>query len=111
MILVLAVTLPGCDAGKPSSLGEILAPGEAKGFNILLVTIDTARRDRFGCYGYTGAQTATVDSLAAIGMRFDDAVASTPLTLPSHATLLTGTYPPVHGARDNGSFALGLELT
>jgi arylsulfatase A-like enzyme len=76
--------------------------GDAAGYNILLVTLDTVRRDRLGCYGDRDASTPTLDRLAAGGVRFDDAVTSVPLTLPSHATILTGRYPPNHGARANG---------
>jgi len=55
-----------------------------------------------GAYGYARARTPVLDALAAGGVRFDRAYAAAPITLPSHATLLTGRYPPGHGARDNG---------
>jgi arylsulfatase A-like enzyme len=55
------------------------------------------------------AQTPTLDGLAAGGIRFDDAITSVPITLPSHATILTGLYPPSHGVRDNGKYALADE--
>src|SRR5262249_58082542 len=70
--------------------------------NLLLVTIDTLRADHVGAYGYARARTPTLDALAAGGVRFDRAYAAAPITLPSHATLLTGRYPQGHGARDNG---------
>jgi arylsulfatase A-like enzyme len=81
----------------------------ASGYNVLLVTLDTTRRDRIGCYGCAWARTPTLDSLAAGGVLFDDAITSVPLTLPSHATLLTGLYPPRHGIRDNGRQGLAPE--
>lgn len=81
----------------------------ASGYNVLLVTLDTTRRDRIGCYGYARGRTPAIDSLAARGALFEDAVTSVPLTLPSHATLLTGVYPPRHGIRDNGRHALAAE--
>ncbi len=74
--------------------------------DILLVTFDTTRADRIGCYGYEGAQTPTLDALAARGVLFEQAVSVAPVTLPSHATILTGLYPPAHGVRDNGAFRL-----
>ena len=74
----------------------------ARAHNLLLITIDTLRADHVGAYGYTRARTPTLDALAAAGVRFDRAYAAAPITLPSHATLLTGRYPPGHGARDNG---------
>src|SRR3954470_12725296 len=70
--------------------------------NLLLVTIDTLRADHVGAYGYARARTPALDALAAGGVRFERAYAAAPITLPSHATLLTGRYPPGHGARDNG---------
>jgi arylsulfatase A-like enzyme len=70
--------------------------------NLLLITIDTLRADHVGAYGYAAAPTSALDALAARGVRFDSAFAPAPITLPSHASLLTGRYPPGHGARDNG---------
>src|SRR5262249_36102641 len=87
-----------------SVFGCARAPGPvpARAHNLLLITIDTLRADHVGAYGYTRARTPTLDGLAAVGARFDRAYAAAPITLPSHATLLTGRYPPGHGARDNG---------
>ncbi len=78
--------------------------------DVLFVTIDTLRADHVGAYGADFARTPTLDSLAAAGVRFETAIAATPITLPSHATLLTGTRPPRHGVRHNGTFKLGEEL-
>ncbi len=72
----------------------------------MLITIDTLRPDHLGCYGYKSIQTPNLDALAARGARFAQAVAAVPLTLPSHASILTGTYPAVHGVRDMGGFVL-----
>ncbi|MBN2054380.1 sulfatase [bacterium] len=80
--------------------------GEAAGFDVLLITLDTVRANRLGCYGYPSAATGSVDSLCNPGVRFDSAFSSVPLTLPSHATILTGRYPMEHGVRDNGLFKL-----
>jgi arylsulfatase A-like enzyme/Tfp pilus assembly protein PilF len=71
--------------------------------NLLLITIDTLRADRVGAYGYKAARTPGIDALAARGARFDSAFSSAPITLTSHATIMTGRYPPGHGARHNGS--------
>lgn len=75
-------------------------------YNVLLVTIDTLRADRLGCYGYAGAATPVLDALAARGVRFATAIAHVPLTTPSHASILTGLTPLRHGVRDNGDFVL-----
>ena len=75
-------------------------------WNILLLTVDTTRADRLGCYGYAAAKTPHIDSLAACGVRFANAYSPVPLTLPSHASILTGKYPFAHGVRNNGSYKL-----
>jgi arylsulfatase A-like enzyme/tetratricopeptide (TPR) repeat protein len=74
--------------------------------NLLLVTIDTLRADRVGAYGYALASTPTLDGIARRGVRFAKADSAVPLTGPSHSTILTGQYPPVHGVRDNVVFTL-----
>ena len=71
------------------------------GTNVLFITLDTTRADRLGCYGYKKAGTPTLDALAVRAMVFDDAQAPVPLTLPSHATMMTGRYPREHGLRVN----------
>ncbi len=73
--------------------------------NVLLVTIDTLRADALGSYGGRAA-TPALDRLAAGGVRFDFAHAHAVLTLPSHASILTGTYPYQHGIRDNSGYRL-----
>jgi arylsulfatase A-like enzyme/thioredoxin-like negative regulator of GroEL len=70
--------------------------------NLLVVTIDTLRADRVGAYGYARARTPAMDGLASQGVRFTQAFATAPITLTSHASLMTGRYPPGHGARHNG---------
>jgi choline-sulfatase len=77
-------------------------PATPRARNLVLITIDTLRADRVGAYGYGRARTPRLDALAASGVVFEHAYAAAPVTLPSHATILTGLYPPGHGARDNG---------
>ncbi|MCG8591672.1 MAG: sulfatase-like hydrolase/transferase, partial [Proteobacteria bacterium] len=77
---------------------------------MLLVTIDTLRADHVGAYGAERAHTPTLDALAEAGVRFEHAVSPAPITLPSHATLLTGLDPYEHGVHHNGIFALGPEF-
>lgn len=85
---------------------KALPAGALRGYSVLLVTIDTLRVDRVGAYGHTGRLTPTVDRLASEGVRFTSARAHVPLTLPSHASLMTGMIPPRHGVRDNGTYRL-----
>ncbi|MGD8827029.1 MAG: sulfatase-like hydrolase/transferase [Myxococcales bacterium] len=72
--------------------------------DIVLITVDTLRADRVGCYGYEPARTPSMDRLASEGVRVEHAIAPAPLTLPSHTSILTGLEPPAHGVRDNGTF-------
>jgi choline-sulfatase len=69
---------------------------------VVLVTIDTLRADHVGAYGYGSARTHTLDGVSRDGVRFEHALATAPITLTSHASLMTGRYPPGHGARHNG---------
>jgi arylsulfatase A-like enzyme/Tfp pilus assembly protein PilF len=73
--------------------------------NVLLVTIDTLRGDALGCYGGP-ARTPNIDRVAAAGIRFSFAHSQAVVTLPSHASILTGTYPFQHGYRENSGYRL-----
>jgi arylsulfatase A-like enzyme len=79
--------------------------------NILLVTIDTFRADHLHAAGYARKTTPVIDSLAAAGALFTQAISPAPQTAPSHASMLTGAYPPAHTVRSNGIFALPEEAT
>jgi arylsulfatase A-like enzyme len=83
-----------------------LPAGVLRGANVLLVTIDTLRADHVGAYGREGSLTPTIDSLSKDGLRFARVYAHVPMTLPSHASILTGAYPTRTGVRDNGAFRL-----
>jgi arylsulfatase A-like enzyme/Flp pilus assembly protein TadD len=78
--------------------------------NVLLITLDTTRADRLGCYGYPKAKTPNLDYLASNGVRFSHAYSPVPLTCPSHCSILTGTYPLYHQVRNNGTYYLAPEL-
>ncbi len=77
--------------------------------NLLLITVDTFRGDYLGANGASQNVTPNLDRLAAGGANFTRARASVPLTLPSHASILTGNYPHTHGLRDNAAGALTAE--
>ena len=120
----LLLCLSGCRHHEPESAAA--TPRDA---NVLLITLDTTRADHLSCYaaalgvspgsaksaglkpGVTSgrkgyALTPNLDALAARGVLFLHATAQVPLTLPSHACIMTGSYPPVHGLRDMGGFVL-----
>ncbi len=73
--------------------------------NVLLISVDTLRADYLGAYG-GAVPTPSFDALAKEGVLFEKTVSHAPITLPSHASILTGSYPIAHGVRDNGSFRL-----
>lgn len=84
---------------------------ETGNWNVLLITLDTTRADRLGCYGYRAGWTPSLDELAAAGTRFQNAYCQVPLTLPSHASILTGLNPCRHGVHNNGNYSLPPEFT
>jgi choline-sulfatase len=89
-------------AVSPATRGAgFAADASGAGFNLLVVTLDTTRADRLGCYGRAGGTTPHLDALAARGLRFAHAVTVAPTTLTSHATIFTGLIPPRHGVRIN----------
>jgi arylsulfatase A-like enzyme/Flp pilus assembly protein TadD len=74
--------------------------------DVVLITLDTTRADRLGCYGGAEGTSPHLDALAHGGVLFRRAYAHVPLTAPSHSSLLTGLLPPRHGVRDNGGYVL-----
>jgi arylsulfatase A-like enzyme/Flp pilus assembly protein TadD len=95
-ILLLAISAVGLLAGTR---------GTPAG-GVVLITIDTLRADHLGCYGYHGGATPAMDALAEGAAKFEHAYTTVPLTLPSHAALLTGTFPFYNGVRDQPGFRL-----
>lgn len=90
--LLLAASAVGCSQPEPQ--------------RVVLITIDTLRADRLGCYGNPDGLTPNLDRVASEGTLFEDASAPAPVTLPSHASILTGRYPSTTGVRNNGTFVL-----
>jgi arylsulfatase A-like enzyme len=96
VVLLVAAACRGTEP-RPEPAGQ--AAGARSFF---LITIDTLRADRVGAYGDRSARTPAMDALAGRGVKFTNAFAVAPITLPSHASILTGRYPAGHGARHNG---------
>lgn len=96
---VSALLVLGC-AAAPAFAAPASRP------DVVLVTLDTTRADHLGAWGHPHARTPVLDALAARGTRFERCDSAAPITLPSHATILTGLLPPRHRVRDNGTFAL-----
>ncbi len=97
-ILVLLGYALGSAACKPA---EAEPPRSA-----VLLTLDTTRGDALGCYGGRPELTPHLDRLATESLLYERAYTVAPLTLPAHASMMTGLYPPRHGIRDNGAFTL-----
>ncbi len=92
-----AALLAACDRGER--------------LNVVLITLDTTRADRLGCYGYQDIETPSIDRLAAEGTLYERCYTPVPITLPSHLSILTGTYPAYHGVRENNGFYVAPGLT
>lgn len=71
---------------------------ERRPTNVVVIAIDTLRADRLGCYGYGRPTSPRLDALAREGVVFEQAIAQSPWTLPSFASILTGVLPQRHGA-------------
>lgn len=97
-LIALAAAITAIVAYRHSS-----APGIR---HIVLISMDTTRADYLGCYGYQHNTTPNIDAVAAEAIRFEQVIAPTPLTLPSHSTMMTGTIPPYHGIHDNQNYTL-----
>lgn len=79
-------------------------------FNVVLISIDTLRSNALAIYGNKEIQTPHLDSIGKDGIVFRNHISQVPLTLPSHASILTGDLPATHGIHDNSRFALKKEV-
>ncbi|MBP9945858.1 MAG: sulfatase-like hydrolase/transferase [Vicinamibacteria bacterium] len=104
--LVYRDARPGAPSSSEDARALIASRAPATPPNVLVVTLDTTRADRLGPYGYAHGVTPNLDRMAENAVVFENAIASVPLTFPSHTTIFTGQYPTRHGIRDNGGFFL-----
>lgn len=102
--LISTVCLWAC-AGEPAATESDVEQARS----LLLLTLDTTRADHLEPYGAASGTSPALAALARQGVTFERAYAVSPLTLPTHATLLTGLYPPQHGLRNNGRHYLRAE--
>ncbi|MDA2937629.1 sulfatase-like hydrolase/transferase [Acidobacteria bacterium AH-259-A15] len=84
-----------CFLGSLTGVGA--APDQT---NVILITVDTLRADHLEAYGYGKGQTPAISTLAREGVLFENVIVQTPITLPSHASIFTATYPFYHGLQD-----------
>ena len=87
------------------------AGGEGEPPSLILISIDTLRADHLGCYGYSKIHTPHIDSFARGGTLFIEAEAQVPLTLPSHTSLFTSTYPFGNRVEENSERVPGGAVT
>ena len=104
LVIFATVTTFNYARYKKSNLRECDLPTNItnENINVVLITIDTLRADRLGCYGNRVVQTPALDALAADAVVFTNAFSQAPYTTPSHCSIMTSTYPRRHGAL-NGS--------
>ena len=109
--LLVALSVVGSHPLAASATPAAPAPAApAAKPNLVLITLDTTRADHLGAWGWRWARTPNLDVLAGRGTRFVRCDAAAPITLPSHASLLTGLYPFRTGVRDNGTFVLSARV-
>ena len=115
LIALVCAPLAGQEASDPpqndTEEGAATARETDERPNMLLVTLGATRADRIGALGHEGARTPNLDGLAARGALFRRAYAQTPMTLPSHASIMTGALPPEHGVHENGQRTLSEDFT
>lgn len=103
--LLFALFMIGLPAAVPSCSRESPSPSGGKP-NVLLITLDTTRADFLSCYGGPQGTTPQIDKIASEGLRFEHCYTTAPITLPAHATMMTGLMPFQHQLRDNGAGVL-----
>jgi tetratricopeptide (TPR) repeat protein len=106
LFLVWAAVLAACGGSKQAPDPASPETRTADRPPIILISIDTLRSDRLPVYGYDGVQTPAIDALRRDSLLFERAYSHTPLTLPSHVSVLTGKLPESHGVRDNQGYKL-----
>ena len=93
------IALSGCRRQEQT----IEPPKSLEPPNVILISVDTLRRDHLGCYGYGRPASPNIDQLARSGTVFENAVSTCSWTLPAHSSMLTGLYPAFHGLQDDGT--------
>jgi choline-sulfatase len=103
LLILPAFLLTACGPEPPAPVERRDLAGTAKGWNVVLLSVDTLRADRLGAYGYTlRANSPRIDAQIASGVSFQHAMSQRASTWPSLASLLTGLYPTGHGVAENG---------
>ncbi|MGZ6970779.1 MAG: sulfatase, partial [Thermoanaerobaculia bacterium] len=104
--LSLLLVLAACAKTGEKTGAKAADASRSRGASVVLVSIDTLRSDHLPLYGARGLETPTLDGIAADGIVFERAYSPCPLTLPAHASILTGLDPATHGVRNNVGYTL-----
>lgn len=104
---IITLSLLSCSGDTPSNTAE---KAQSQQPNVVIITLDTTRADRLGFYGDPLARTPNLDRFAEDAVVFREAFTPVPLTLPAHASLLSGWYPSRHGVRDNGGYRVAKDV-
>ena len=100
--LLIAAVAVGCGRGSRGTGASVTFPKAP----VVLISIDTLRSDHLPFYGYQGVETPALSALRKDSVLFEKAYSNAPLTLPSHASILTGRVPADHGIHDNLGYRL-----
>ncbi|MCP4661472.1 MAG: sulfatase-like hydrolase/transferase [bacterium] len=103
--LLLGILMLAAGCSRQQTPAERVYPGAP----LVLVSIDTLRSDRLPAYGYEEVETPALDALVPEAILYQRAYSHIPLTLPSHASMLTGLLPPEHGVQDNAGYTLAAD--
>ncbi|MFC1850783.1 sulfatase [candidate division CSSED10-310 bacterium] len=102
ILSLLCVAAPGCRKGNVVSSPQKLK-GAYKGYNLVLVSLDTLRYDRLGITGYKAPTSPMLDTWSRDAIMFDSMISNSSWTLPAHHSLFTGQFPTVHSANYPGA--------
>lgn len=84
-----------------TACGRDASPGRFPGAPVILISVDTLRADHLPAYGYRQVETPNIDGLRRDSVLFERVYSHCPMTLPSHASMFTGSLPTEHGVRNN----------
>src|SRR5215204_1910030 len=98
---VIAAALLATACGRGASSGRDASPGRFPGAPVILISVDTLRADHLPAYGYRQVETPNIDGLRRDSVLFERVYSHCPMTLPSHASMFTGSLPTEHGVRHN----------
>src|SRR5688500_4377672 len=101
---IIAAALLAAACGRDASPERDASPGSFPGAPVILISVDALRADRLPAYGYRGVETPNIDGLRGDSVLFERVYSHCPMTLPSHASMFTGSLPTEHGVRNSTGY-------